>query len=219
MSPTRSGYRDLGLELVSLEENHSRTPKQPPTTEENRDDGVEDPFKLLLEEALVRERNDTMDNFSHILRQLPTTTEAPSTSSHFGGVTPFKVQVKFDIPLFEGHIDVDALEKWLSLLEGYFYVQNFSNSEKITFTLLKALPHVTDWWENYSEQHVEEESAIFGLGPTWVAFVDTLKEQYYPVGNYDDQYTRWTTRRQERGQTVAKFTNIFHTLLTKLGIK
>jgi hypothetical protein len=49
--------------------------------------------------------------------------------------------------------------------------------------------------------------------------VDVIKEQYYPVGNYEDQYMRWTTLRQERGQAVLKFTNAFHTLRTKLGIK
>ena len=30
---------------------------------------------------------------------------------------------------------------------------------------------------------------------------------------------RWTTLRQERGQAVSKFTNNYHTLRTKLGIK
>jgi hypothetical protein len=30
---------------------------------------------------------------------------------------------------------------------------------------------------------------------------------------------RWTTLRQERGQEVRKFSNTFHTLRTKLGIK
>jgi hypothetical protein len=49
--------------------------------------------------------------------------------------------------------------------------------------------------------------------------VDVVKEQYYPVGNYEDQYMRWTTLRQERGQEVPEFTNTFHTLRTKLGIK
>jgi hypothetical protein len=108
-----------------------------------------------------------MDNFAQILRRISTTMEGPSTKSHFRGVIPFKVQVKFDIPLFECQIDVDALEKWLSLLEGYFSVQNFSNSEKITFALLKALPHVIYWWDTYCEQHAKEESIIFGPGPTW----------------------------------------------------
>jgi hypothetical protein len=49
--------------------------------------------------------------------------------------------------------------------------------------------------------------------------VDAVKEHYYPVGNYEDQYMRWTTLRQERGQEVSKFTNNFHILCTKLGIK
>jgi hypothetical protein len=30
---------------------------------------------------------------------------------------------------------------------------------------------------------------------------------------------RWTTLRQERGQEVSDFSNNFHTLCTKLGIK
>jgi hypothetical protein len=51
--------------------------------------------------------------------------ETPSTRNHFRGVTPFKVQVNFDIPLFEGNIDADALEKWLNMLEGYYSIQNF----------------------------------------------------------------------------------------------
>ena len=72
-----------------------------------------------------------------------------SSSSLFRDATPFKVQVRFYIPIFEGQVDVDALENWLNLLEGYFYVHNFSNNEKITFAHLKALPHVRHWWETY----------------------------------------------------------------------
>jgi hypothetical protein len=85
------------------------------------------------------------------------TTDASSSSSHFGGTTPFKVQVNFDIPIFEGQIDADALEKWLNMLEGYFSVHNFSDREKITFVLLKALPHVKHWWETYCEKISTEE--------------------------------------------------------------
>jgi hypothetical protein len=83
-----------------------------------------------------------MENFSHILQCLSIAARTSSSSDHFGGTSPFKVQVNFDIPIFEGQIDVDALEKWLNLLEGYFSIHNFSDKEKITFTLLKALPHV-----------------------------------------------------------------------------
>ena len=60
---------------------------------------------------------------------------------------------------------------------------------------------------------------MFGTKPTWASFVDALKGQYYPVGNYEYQYTRWTTLWQERDQAMSECTNIFHTLSTKLGIR
>jgi hypothetical protein len=81
-----------------------------------------------------------MDKFPHILWWLPTR-NASSSSIH---PTPFKVQEKFDIPLFEGLIDADAIDEWLNLLEGYFLVHNFSDRENITFALLKVIPHVKD---------------------------------------------------------------------------
>jgi hypothetical protein len=102
-----------------------------------------------------------MDNFAQILRRLPT----GDTSSSRGHATPFKVQVNFDIPLFEGLIDADVVDKWLNLLEGYFSVHNFFDRENITFSLLKVIPHVKDWWDTYSEKRAIEESAIFWSPP------------------------------------------------------
>jgi hypothetical protein len=160
-----------------------------------------------------------MENFSHILQCLAIATGAYSSRDHFGGTSPFKVQVNFDIPIFEGQIDADSLEKWLNLLEGYFSVQKFFDRENITFTLLKALPHVKHWWETYWEKSSTKESGIYGVKPTWDFFVDVVKEQYYLVDNYEDQYMRWTTLWQEKSQTMLEFTNTFHTLCTKMGIK
>jgi hypothetical protein len=80
---------------------------------------------------------------------LPIIIGVSSSSSFFGDAFPFKVKVNFYIPVFEGEIDAYALEKWLNLLEGYFFVHNFFGRENITFVLLKALPHVKHWWETY----------------------------------------------------------------------
>ena len=76
-----------------------------------------------------------------------------------------------------------------------FLCSQFFRQRNIIFTLLKVLPHVKNWWETYWEQSSTEESGIYGFDPT---FVDAVKEQYYPVGKYDDQYMRWTTLQQER---------------------
>jgi hypothetical protein len=54
MSPTRLEYKDLGLELVSLEDKISFTPKRTLMEGENKDDGIGDPFKLLIDEALTK---------------------------------------------------------------------------------------------------------------------------------------------------------------------
>jgi hypothetical protein len=91
--------------------------------------------------------------------------------------------------------------------------------EKITFFLLKSLPHVNHWWETYCEKVSTEVSGMIEAEPTWESLVDAIKEEFYLVGNYEDQYLRWTTLHQERGQAVAEFTDAFHTLCTKLGIK
>jgi hypothetical protein len=68
--------------------------------EENKNDGAKDSINLLLEQALTRQRDEMMDNFSHILQRMPITTDTYSTSDHFGGTSPLKVQVNFDIPVF-----------------------------------------------------------------------------------------------------------------------
>jgi hypothetical protein len=66
-------YSKLGLELVSLEDNHSRTPKKPSMAEEKKNDRADDPINLLLEQALTRQRDEMMENFSHILQRLSIT--------------------------------------------------------------------------------------------------------------------------------------------------
>ena len=107
----------------------------------------------------------------------------------------------------------------MNLLEGYFFVHNFSNREKITFALLKVVRHVKDWWEAFCEQKEIEEPSLFTIALTWESFRDAIKEQYYPVRSYDDLYTKWTTLWQERDHAVREFKNIFHTLRTNMGIK
>ena len=138
MSPPRSGYKELGCDLVEPLQDQPPKPQRLPMGDEKKDEGVGDPIKILLEEALEKQRNAMMHNFAQILQRLPTG-GASTSNSHSGGATPFKVQVNFDIPIFEGQIDVDVIDIWLNLLEGYFLLHDFSDWEKIIFSLLKAV--------------------------------------------------------------------------------
>ena len=93
MSPTRSEYRKLGLELVSLEDNCSRTPKKPSMAEEKKNDGAYDPINQLLEQDLMRQRDKMMENFFHILKHLLIASGKYSSNNHFGSTSPFKVRL------------------------------------------------------------------------------------------------------------------------------
>ena len=50
---TRFKYSKLGLDLVSLEDNRSRTPKKPLRGKEKKKDGSDDPISLFLKQALT----------------------------------------------------------------------------------------------------------------------------------------------------------------------
>ena len=117
MSPTRSGYKELGLDLVEPLQDQAHKPRRTPMGEKKKDEGEGDPIKILLKEALEKQRNAMMDKFAQILQRLPTG-GASASSSHSAGATPFKVHANFDIPIFEGQIDADAVDRWLNLLEG-----------------------------------------------------------------------------------------------------
>jgi hypothetical protein len=66
-----------------------------------------------------------MENFSHILQCLPIKTDTSSSSNHFGGTSPFKVQVNFDIPIFEGQIDVRCPRQMVKSARRLFLCSSF----------------------------------------------------------------------------------------------
>ena len=52
MSPTRAGYKELGLDLVETLQDQPHKSRQPPMGDEKKYEGAEDPIKMMLEEAL-----------------------------------------------------------------------------------------------------------------------------------------------------------------------
>ena len=57
MSPTWSGYKELGLDLVEPLQDQPHKPRRPPMAEEKKDEGAGDPIKIFLEEALEKKTN------------------------------------------------------------------------------------------------------------------------------------------------------------------
>ena len=54
MSPTRSGYKELGLKITQPLKDDPHQTRQPSMAEEKKDEEVGDPINLLLKESLAR---------------------------------------------------------------------------------------------------------------------------------------------------------------------
>ena len=96
---------------------------------------------------------------------------------------------------------------------------NFRVGKRLFLLFSKQPPTSRTGGKTYCEQKDESTGSLFSAAPTWDSFRNAIKEQYYPVGSYEDEYIKWTTLQQGRDQDVPEFTNLFHTLRTKLGIK
>ena len=60
---------------------------------------------------------------------------------------------------------------------------------------------------------------MFDGKPTWGEFVEHIKQEYYPEDTYEQKYMQWQLLQQNKDQSIQRYTNIFHALSTKLGIK
>ena len=117
-----------------------------------------------------------MDKIAQILQRLPRDNMSTS-SSYSGSATPFKVQVNFDLPIFEGQIDADVVDKWLNMLEGYFFVHYFS-IWKILFSLFSKPPPMSrTGGKPTASRRMKIRLTIFSR--THLGFIlDVIKEQY-----------------------------------------
>jgi len=94
----------------------------------------------------------------------------------------------------------------------------FPGWKRLLSLFSKLPPTLRTCGKTYYEQTDENMTSLFSVAPTWNSFQDAIKEQYYPVRSYEDKYIKWTTLQQGSDQYASKFTNIFHTLYTKLGV-
>jgi hypothetical protein len=76
------------------------------------------------------------------------TEEASSSSAH---ATPFKVQINFDIPLFQGLIDVDVVDIWLNFLEGYFLIRIIFSARNEIGDIIKKCTKISQIFNNITE--------------------------------------------------------------------
>ena len=63
-----------------------------------------------------------------------------------------KIDIKFDLPVYNGELNAEKLDKWISQIEVYYRIQNFTeDSIKIQLAPLRLGGTALTWSESRSQ--------------------------------------------------------------------
>ena len=122
-------------------------------------------------------------------------TFSSSHTSHSNNANPnmpyFKLDVKFELPIYNGDLDAEKLDNWIKQLEVYCRVKGINDDP------LRMSGMALTWWESKIQQDLRMNGKIISL---WNEFIEVLRKQFYPLGHIQ-QLTGWQMFRQAKGQT------------------
>ena len=117
----------------------------------------------------------------------PSKSESSSSSSHHhhrnswnvANKTFFKLDVKFDIPMYNGESNAEKLRKWIRHIELYCRIQQIvEEEEKIQLSSLWLNGTTLIWWE----RKLQGNSNLGNLLSSWSNFIAALKDKFYALG-------------------------------------
>ena len=112
--------------------------------------------------------------------------------------------MKFELPMYNGEVNVEKVHNWVFQLEVYYRVQNLqdddTNIQLASFTLeVSALV----WWEAKTQDEIKKNGNI---SISWYNFIVVIKIQFYPLAYMQKDIMNWKNFRQLKGQNVQEYT-------------
>ena len=104
----------------------------------------------------------------------------PSNSpEHKKKTSLIKLDVKFDLPIYDGELNVEKLDNWIRQIDVYCRVQSIdSDKSKIQLASLCLGGTSLVWWEGRTQADMKKHGMIISV---WSEFVSTAKNQFYPL--------------------------------------
>jgi len=150
----------------------------------------------------------------------PSSSSSSSSSVHkhrSSGKSPFlKLDVKFELPMFNGEVNAEKLDNWIRQLEVYLRIQNMhDDATKIQLASLRMDGAALVWWEAKTKEEIKK----FGkVTLTWTDFLLAIKKQFYPLAHMQKAIMNWQNFRQLKGQSVQDYTQEFRRRALLLGV-
>jgi hypothetical protein len=93
----------------------------------------------------------------------------------------FKLDVKFELPIYNGDLDAEKLDNWIKQLEVYCRVQGINDDpSRIQLATLRMSGMALTWWESKVQQDLQKNGKIISV---WTDFIKVLRKQFYPLGH------------------------------------
>ena len=120
----------------------------------------------------------------------PSTSSSSSTSSkstarkhsnkHKHDMSLLKLDVKFELPLYDGEVNAERLDNWVRQMEVYYSVQKIKDeATQIKLASLRLVGTALIWWQSKLQNGAQQVGNVF---PSWKSFISALRKQFYPLG-------------------------------------
>lgn len=127
-----------------------------------------------------------------------------------------KLDVKFELPTYNGEVDAEKLDNWIKQVEVYCRIQKFTDdASKIQLATLCLGGTALIWWESRTQEDLSRYGKIIS---SWFEFTTTLKKQFYQLGHMQKAVMNWQSLRQEKGQSVQEYTQEFRKRALIFGV-
>jgi hypothetical protein len=91
-----------------------------------------------------------------------------------------KLDVKFELPIYDGEVNAEKLENWVKHMDVYCSVQQIKDeATQIKLASLKLAGTALIWWQSKLQNRTQQVGNVF---PSWKSFISALRKQLCPLG-------------------------------------
>jgi hypothetical protein len=156
----------------------------------------------------------------------PSTSSSSSSSSkstarkhshkHKHDMPLLKLDVKFELPMYDGEVNAERLDNWVRQMEVYCSVQQIKDeATQIKLASLRLAGTTLIWWQRKLQNGTQQVGNVF---PSWQVFVSALRKQFYPLGYKEKALIEWKGLKLRKGQTVQEYIDEFRKMALMLDI-
>jgi hypothetical protein len=127
-----------------------------------------------------------------------------------------KLDVKFELPIYDGEVNAEKLDNWIRQMEVYCSVQQIKDeATQIKLASLRLAGTTLIWWQSKLQNGTQQVGNVF---PSWKSFISALRKQFYPLGYKEKALIEWKYLKLRKGQTVQEYTDGFRKMALMLDI-